>query len=58
MRETALRRRNLRRRRPAPAIRWTHILGFLLIVVPGLGWVAHQERQLAPCIPDSVNSCR
>ena len=55
---TALQRRNLRRRRPAPAIRWTHIAGLFLGLLPVLALVARTEHAAAPCVPLSTTLCR
>lgn len=51
-----LRRRNLRRRRPVPILRWTHILGFVLGLIP-LGVVMHRAH-IDGCNPISWEVCR
>lgn len=52
---TPLRRRNLRRRRKPPTLRWSHILGVVLGLIP-LAVILHHNHFDA-CSPISWEDC-
>jgi hypothetical protein len=51
MRPSSLRRKNLRKRMPAPVIHWQILLGFMLVFAPFAGWAVYiNSEQIAAFI--------